>query len=277
MISLVSLLNQLSGTVFGWLLMPLHWMGPWGALIVISVLSGLFMLWVYKRFSNQDAIRHYKDKIRGNLLGVRLYQHDVAIVLRLQGAILKDTFKYIGLSLSPVLVLLLPLTLILIQLNYHFDLRPLDPGRSTLIQARFDAKRLDVTAVPLGLDGEALEIETFPVRIRQQGEVTWRVKFIQEGSQEIGLRVGNDRFVKKVEVGSTWKPVSRLRSQSFLDLLLYPGETPLDPSQALLSVEVRHPRLPLTLAGWNIHWLVSFFLISILAAFLLKGVFGVEL
>ncbi len=275
LLELIALVNQVVNAVFGWLMVPLRWMDPRLALLVISVLSGLLMLWAYKKYSNQDAIRRYKDKIRGNLLGVRLYQHDVRIVLRLQGVILRDTLKYIGHSFAPVLVLIVPITLIIIQLNYFFDLRPLEPERTTLIQARFDPEKISVLDQPISLQGAGMVVETPPVRIRQQGEVWWRVRFTQPGQFDVNLLVGADSFAKRIEVGEGWRAISRMRTRDALDLLLYPGEAPL-PSP-LEAIEVRYQTLPLTVWGWHVHWLVAFFLLSIAAAFLLKGLFGVEL
>ncbi len=276
MVTLVEYINRFSNTVFGWLFAPLRWMDPIWALLVISVASGLLMLAAYKKFSNQEAIRRYKEKIRGNLLGVRLYQHDVALVLRLQGAILRDTFRYIGHSFAPVLVLLVPITLIIVQLNYYFDRLPLQPERSTLLEARFDPEQISVTEEPIRLEGEGLVVETPPVRVRQLGEVTWRVRFEREGPVTVQLRAGERSFEKRVDVGHGWGPVSPLRTSSALDLLLYPGEPPIE-SSPLRAIEIRHEPLPLTVWGWSVHWLIFFFLISILSAFLLKGVFGVEL
>jgi hypothetical protein len=67
-----------------------------------------------------------------------------------------------------------------------------------------------------------------------------------------------------------------LRTGSPLELLLYPGEEPLD-SRSVRAVEVRYQPLSLTVLGWDVHWLVLFFVLSVASSFAFKGVLGVEL
>ena len=46
---------------------------------------------------------------------------------------------------------------------------------------------------------------------------------------------------------------------------------------AIVSVEVTYPTLPLTVFGWELHWLVIFFVVSMAAGFALRGPLGVEI
>ena len=62
----------------------------------------------------------------------------------------------------------------------------------------------------------------------------------------------------------------------FLDVLLYPGEPPIR-SQTVESIEIRHEPLDVNLFGWSIHWLVVFFVLSVLSGFAFRRVLGVEL
>jgi len=47
------------------------------------------MLWIFGKVSNQDAIHKVRDRIRGNLLGVRIFGDEIGIMFRLQGKILR--------------------------------------------------------------------------------------------------------------------------------------------------------------------------------------------
>ena len=68
-----------------------------------------------------------------------------------------------------------------------------------------------------------------------------------------------------------------MRTGSWIDQLLYSGETPLPSGSPLDSIEVVYPAQSLSVLGFETDWLVLFFILSIVFAFLLKGFFGVEI
>ena len=101
----------------------------------ISFVSGVVMVWIFGKVSDQDTIRQVRERIRGNLIGVRLFQSDIGVVLQLQRRIFGDTFSYMRYALVPMVVLLVPVVLIMTQLNLRFAARPLEPGESAVIKA----------------------------------------------------------------------------------------------------------------------------------------------
>ena len=52
---------------------PFKALGPMWALLVLSLLSGVLMLWLFGKISNQERIRTLRDWIRGNMMAIRLY------------------------------------------------------------------------------------------------------------------------------------------------------------------------------------------------------------
>ena len=57
----------------------------------------------------------------------------------------------------------------------------------------------------------------------------------------------------------------------------FPIERPLPAAAGIRSFEVRGwPRRELRVAGLAVHWLVGFFVVSLVAGFAVKGIFGVE-
>ena len=276
MTAVVYTINQAMEVVFSVLLWPFRMFPPIWGLAFVSVLTGIFMVWVFGRVSNQQGIARVRDRIRGNLLGVRLYQHDVPVVLRLQGRILRDTLTYMSHSLVPMLVLLIPILFILVQLNYSFGFRPLFPGEVSILKATFS----DPAAVGKELRLEVpdgIEVETPPVRIPNLSEAAWRIRVKAPGSHSVKLWVGDESFEKRIQGGGDWGPISPLRSTHLADVLLYHGEEPLPASVQVSSLELAYPPLSIQLLGWEIHWLVFFFVASIVAAFACKGPMGVEL
>ena len=62
----------------------------------------------------------------------------------------------------------------------------------------------------------------------------------------------------------------------FWNMLLYPGQLPIPQESAVEEISVKLPPQTVSLFGWNINWLVLFFIASLISGYSLKGVFKVE-
>jgi uncharacterized membrane protein (DUF106 family) len=274
---LIDLLNQVMGLIFSILLLPFRGLSPFWGILLVSVITALLMLWIFSKVSNQSAIRQIKNQIRGNLLGVRLFQHDVRVVLKVQSRILRLTLSYMRYSLIPMVVIILPVLLIIVQLHNNFALSPLAPGQTTLVELE--------TRDPFELDGDStlelppgFELEAPPVRQPPSGIVSWRIRTpAEEGTYLLTAGFNGESLQKELVVGNHWSPASPLRTSSILDLILYPGERSIPSSSTIRSVSVQHQPLPISVLGWHVDWLILFFILSIALSFALKGLFGIEL
>jgi hypothetical protein len=272
----VHFISWLLTNLFSCLLWPFQKFNPIWALVFVSWLSGILMLWIFGKVSNQQAIGRVRDRIRGNLLGVRLYQHELRVVLQLQGSILRDTLSYMRYSLIPMLVLILPVGLILAQLNLRFALRPLEPGHPALVKVKLrdSVQRKE----EINLETPAtIKVETPGVYLMSEKEIAWRIRAERPGYYSLKIRTRSDDIEKELWVGEGWGAVSPLRTAHLGELLLYPGEPPINLSELIESIEVKYPVLNLSLFGWRVHWLVLFLFFSIIFGFAFKRVLGVEI
>ncbi|HIC69123.1 MAG TPA: hypothetical protein EYO90_06290 [Candidatus Latescibacteria bacterium] len=62
-----------------------------------------------------------------------------------------------------------------------------------------------------------------------------------------------------------------------MDLLLHPGERPIDTSAPLEAIEVVYPEAELSVLGLRTHWMFQFLLLSMASGFLSKGRLGVQI
>lgn len=274
--TVVNLLNQALTRLFDLLCLPMLGLHPLWAMIVISLLTGVLMLWIFGKVSNQDAIQKVKDRIRGNLIAVRLFQDDIGVVLKVQGRILRDTLTYMKYSVIPMLILMVPVVLIIIQLNLRFDASPLPQGAQAVVTLKVrDASILNSRAeleVPQGVVAE-----TPGVHILSEGEVSWRIRAEEPGVHRLVFRIGGEEVDKELKVGEGWGKVTTLRTgKSLTELLLYPGEAPIPASSPVESIVVNYPKLSMPILGMNIHWLAWFFILSVAFGFAFKDVLGIQ-
>lgn len=277
MVSAIDLLNRVLTAVFDVVCRPFQTLAPIWALTAISLVTGVAMVWIFGRISNQGAIREIRDRIRGNLIGVRLYRHEVGVMLRLQGRILRDTASYMKHSVMPMFVLIVPVVFIMAQLNLRFAVRPLAVGEPALVKAYVrDAALLDRS---VALDASAgVRVETPPVRISSTRELAWRIRAVEPGRHGVTVRVGDETVETVVVAGSGWGPVPQRRTgRGALDVLLYPGERPIAATLPVEAIEIGYPVLQMEAFSVPVDWLIGFFVLSLAFGYLLKGALGVEL
>lgn len=254
-------------------------MNPWVAMIVVSFLTAILMLLVYRYTSNQKGIKKVKNKIKAHLLEIRLYKDSMSLSLQAQGKILLANFKYIGLNMRPLLVMIIPIILIIIQLNFWFGYDSLKSGQSTLLKVKLDDGYNPLQQAIALEPSSGIKVETMPLRIEEDYEVDWRISPQSKGIHDIGIIIGNQSVSKSFS--SELRSLSRISpirfNHNFLNNLLYPMEKPIQKDIPVKSIEVIYPARYLNLFGLNVHWLVAFFVLSIIFGFSFKGFMKVEI
>jgi hypothetical protein len=237
------------------------------------------MLLIFRHTSNQEGIRKVKDRIKAHLLETRLFKDNMSVSLKAQGNILLANLKYITYSFKPLLVMIIPIILILVQLNFWFGYQPLKVGESTILKVKLAEGQ---NPLNLGLKVEpssALSIETPPLRIEEEREISWRLRANEKGIHELSLTLNNQRLFKEVLVAQ--KALTKVSPQKvergFFNELFNPVEKPLPKNLPIKSIEILYPSKSMNLFGWHIHWLIVYFALSIILGFAFKGIFKVEI
>lgn len=262
--------------LFDLLFWPFRSWSPLYSLTVVSVLTGILMLVVYRFTSDQAGIRRVKDRIKAHLLEVRLFQDQLEVVLQAHVRLLRCTLTYMRYSLRPLAVMILPLLLIMVQLEMRLGHFPVLPGEPFLLTAKVSTPAwLEQTSLRLP---PAVRLDSPPLRIPDRREISWRLIAQEPGDFEVGVAVGEKSFAKEVTVGGSTVRLSAKRVQSGLwDRFLYPGEPPLPDEAPLEWIEVQYSPRRIDLGLFQAHWLFPFFGFSIVAGLALKGVLGTEI
>lgn len=278
--------NSVFGKIFELIFFPFLSMSPWIGMILISFLTSLLMLFVFRFTSNQKGIRQVKNKIKAHLLELRLFKDSLSLSLKAQGNILRYNLKYIGYSAKPLLVMIIPLILILIQLNLWFGYDALTPGQKTILKVKLEEGHNPLN-INLAIEpSSGFDIETPPLRIEEEREINWRLNAREKGVHDLILIATNQRLTKKVSIAQ--KPLSKISPlkvrRNFIDELLNPGESPFSGDLPIKTIELKYPAKNMNLFGWNIPWLwsippwlVIYFALSIIFGFAFKGIFKVEI
>jgi hypothetical protein len=271
--------NSAFGRIFDIIFLPVRNLSPWFGMVFISLLTGLLMLFIFRRTSNQTGIRKAKNKIKAHLLELRLYKDNMNVSWRAYGQILRANLKYISHSVKPMLVMIIPVLLILIQLNLWFGSRSLKIGQEAVLKIRLEQGKNPLQKEIVIEPPDGISVETPALRVEDAREFDWRLRAVGKGVHTIAFRSENQSFSKQVAVEQNrLSKISAVKpGSSLLDQMFNPGERPLPKNLGIQSVELVYPSPGMNLFGWQIHWLIVFFALSIIFGFGLKGFFKVEI
>lgn len=291
----MELLNTVLRAAVSALLFPFRGLPPLVGLAVVSLLTAVGMLLVFKVTSNQAGIAAVKRQIHACLFEIRLFNDDLRAILRAQGELLRHNLRYLKFSVVPLLWMIVPLFLLIAQLQFQYAYEPLEPGRPAIVEmvlAEGWEEALPPEAVEV-IDGfprpaaelvapEGVRLETPGVWAPDVREMSWRLSGERPGDYELAVELGGERFTKRLRVAEGERVaaaglLSPIRPpRDVLLQLVYPAEPPL-PKGPVESISVSYPGAEVWFFGWRTHWMVVFFILSIAFAFALRNRLGVSI
>lgn len=234
------------------------------------------MVVVFRYTSDQKAIHVAKDHLKAHLLALRLFQDQIPVVLRSYGRILLATGRYLRLAFMPLLFVIVPLTLVIVQLDRYLGSTPVEQGHAFLITAKVaDRAALDATSLELP---DGLAVTAPAVHIPAENEVAWRVTAAKDGNYIVDVKASGQTLSKSVVVGSGFWRLSpmRLRGQ-LLERILFSAEPALPADNPIEAIEVQYPARDIAFAWFEWNWIWLFFVLSLVAGFFFKSILGIEI
>ncbi len=249
-------------------------------LVIVSVLAGIAMTIVFRHTSNQRALRAVANRIRAQLMCMRLFKDDLRVALSCQGSLLKSIGLRMCHALPPMAVLLIPFVLILSQLALRYESRPLPPGESVvaalhLSEAAWSANRNTAIQVPLGI-----QVETPPLRDDAEHTVYWRLRVDEPSAGAlrwyVGPGVAEKTIVSTADPGRLLTVSVHRPGPGFWDRLLRPGEPGFDADGPVEAIDLYYPRRSTPFFGVDIPWWATFLIASMIAAMCVRPFLKVQ-
>jgi len=284
----VTIVNEWLGLAFDVLLYPFRQLSPIVGLSVASLLTAAAMLLVFRATSDQRRIEQVKRAMVAALFEIRLFNDDLPALFRAQGEMLRQNAAYVRLSLVPMLWMIVPIVLVVAQLEFRYGYAGLTPGQPVLVKAQLrHAPATNTDAAPAA--GEAssapaatleapneVRVLTSAVWFPATQELVWQVTPNTPGEFVLNARIGSGTFTKTLEATDHVVRRSPLRvSPGLVDQFLYPAEPPLPVSADVASISVAYPARAIRILGWDMPWIVVYFGLSMAFALLLRKPLGV--
>ena len=262
---------------------------PLAIVIVVSLVIGLVMVVLFGYTSDQKAIGIAKDQLKAHLLAVRLYRDQIPVVMGSYGKILRGTGRYLKLAFMPLLYVIIPITLLMVQIDRYLGQTPVPPNTPFLLTVHLSGQGSGVQAAGQRADTDALNGVTLdlppevtmtapPVHIAADNDVVWRLSGLQEGKYEVKIVVGGESVGKTVCIGNKLPRIStiRLRGQ-FWNRLFSSAEPALPQTSPIESISINYPDRDIDIAGYGMNWIWLFFILSMVAGFIFKELLGIQI
>jgi len=271
------MLNLLISALFDLIFAPFANLHNFWGMAFVSVLTGVIMLLIYKYTSNQEGIRRAKDKIKAYFLEIRLFGDDWRAMLDSQKNIFLANLNYMKYALIPLCFIIIPVILIMVQLNLRYGYEPLKVGEHAVVSVQFDYSK-DARYANISLKvPEGVVLDAPVLRIKKTNEVSWRVKAIKPGIYDLEFEVDGEKYHKKLVASKKITRFSPLKPKaSFWEAFLNPAEKPLPKDGQIEAITINYRPALMNILSLKVHWIIVFFVLSLIAGFGLKGFFGVE-
>lgn len=274
--------------------LALGWSGALLVVVLISLATGVLFLLMFPHVSAQGAIKTVKDKIKYNLLGIRIYQDNISNVVKSTGGTLGWNFGYLGLNVLPMLILFIPFMVIWFQMNalYAFDPLKVDDEKLLAVDLKEGVDPTQVTLEPAAADadgGPGWSVVKGPVRVAHTSDghpkILWMIRANREGVFDLKIHNGSETVTKVLAVGARPRRLAKVRTAhpwanffAMKDPLVYFGEPVLSKDSFVQTAVIDYPAAEIggPFSG-EMGTMLVFVIVSLVSAFALKGVFGVEI
>jgi hypothetical protein len=249
---------------------------PLAIVVVLSLVIGLAMVVLFGYTSDQKAIKIAKDQLKAHLLAVRLFRDQLPVVMGSYGKILRGTGRYLRLAFMPLLYVIIPITLLIVQVDRYLGSTPVPLNTPFLVTV--EAHNSDaLNALSLNLPPE-VTMTAPPVHVPAENLVVWRLRAEEAGHYEVKVSAGAQSAAKTICVGTGLARISpvRLRGQ-FWNRMLSSAEPAISADSPIEAISVNYPDRNIEIAGYGINWIVLFFVLSMIAGFAFKEILGIQI
>ncbi|MFH1682946.1 MAG: EMC3/TMCO1 family protein [Candidatus Woesearchaeota archaeon] len=240
---------------------PLLKLGPFWAILIISLVVSALITLVYKLVTNQKLMKELKEEQKEYQKKLRSLRDNPAEMMKVQKEAMKKNMAYMKHSFKPTLITMLPIILIFGWMSAHLSFEPIYPGETYSITADFQK----------GISGE---IELFPdedtqllSEAKQQinSGVTWQLKSKTEGAHILEFNYDNQSYTKKVLITKE---------------LAYEEPITVFQHSDLTVIRTEHSKLrPLgqtfSIFGWQPGWLGIYIILSLIFSLSLRKIFKI--
>jgi hypothetical protein len=247
------------------------------ALFLVSVLTGVGLLWVVGKTTPQKRIERARSQVAAAIYEIRLFLDSPLRIFKAQGRMLGWSMLYVGYMLPAFILLSLPLGLLFLHLEVRYGLEPLPANLPQVVRVDLE-EGVDGHAVsPAPDQGEGITITAPPVYVERENSIYYRVLIEGERTSELRLAVGDQVVTKELATMRQGVTVSPERRRGLSHWWAIGAESALPGDSPIETISVAHPDSDRRWLGLPIPWWLYWLALATIAAFALRKPMQVEI
>jgi|GEM_PF-4794073 len=254
----------------------------WPTVLVHSSIAlpiGIFAILIYRYATNQKALEHTASQMHANLIGIKLYSHSLANVMRCQAGLLKFACLRTWYALPALLLMVVPLILLFVHLESRYIYRPFATEEPIVLSVHFDSQSYDPAAIELQTSPN-LNVQSLPLHDVSLRTIYWRLSAKQTGTHVASILIGDHKWTKQITSADRGRlePVCTERATgSIWASIITPTEGPIASNSEIEAIKTYYPSRESGASAFGLPWWLSILIQSCLFAWLFAKILGVNL
>jgi len=255
------------------LLTPFDLLGPFWGLTILSVLTGIGMLWVVGKTTPQKLVELARAQMDSAVYEIRLFLDSPKWVLDSLGRLIENSMIYIASMLPAFLILAIPLGIMFLSLEARYGLEPIAVGKSFVISVKL-ADDVDGRQVQFQAD-KGVEITSPLMYVASEHMVYARAKATSKTNSSVTVAVGKQRARKSIVTNPQSLQMAPERSSDLDQFFSFGPEPPVGGD--IVSIQVPHQSRHRRYLGISMPWWLWWLGVMMIAAFALRKPMGVTI
>jgi hypothetical protein len=253
-------------------MVPFDLLGPFWGLTLLSLLSGVGMLWVVGKTTPQKLVERARNRMDSAVYEIRLFLDSPKRVAISLGRLISNSLLYIATMLPAFVILAVPLAFMYLSLEARHGLEAIELNEPFVVSVKL-ADGVDGRTVSF-TPGEGLEITSPPMYAKSEQAVYVRAVMTKPITTDIHVDLGGRAETKRIIADPKAQQMEPDRASGIDLFLSYGPESSLDGDITAISVpHAGKASLFLGAKSWMLWWLFM----MMVSAFGLRKQMGVTL
>ena len=229
----------------------------WVVVIMAFVITFLITA-IYKYTTNQNLMKDLKDKMKESQKQMKELRSDPQKMMQVQKEAMQTNMKYMSHSMRSTLFTFIPIILLFGWMNSHLAFEPIRPGQDFTTTVFFNKGVTGTVEIAVP---EGISVDGNSTKIIENDIAKWVLKG-EEGQYLLEYKVDGKSYTKELLITNNQEYSTPIKIVSKDDLVK--------------QIQIENNKMKvLNLFGWQLGWLGSYIILSIIFSMILRKLFKV--
>lgn len=243
-------------SILNFIFWPLLIISPFWGILIISIVVSLITTLAHKYFTDQNLMKQLKDETKTLQDQIKTLKEHPEKQLEVQKKLMETNMKYSMHSFKPLFITFIPIIIIFSWLNAHFGFDPVKENQEFSITVFLEKNMTGSVSIDVP---EGLNLVSDKKKSITDGQSIFVLKG-KNGDYLVDFNINDKKYSKEVKIDN--------KEYTEVEKIIKDGQ--------VSSIKINHAKtVVLNLFGWQLGWLGSYIIFSIVFSILLRKVMNV--